>query len=118
MKPIFEHDCTACVYLGSDFDHDFYICSNKDEHPCLSTLIARYGVDGDYSSGLEFCWSNPYLNKALELAFYKGELWGELYDYLKRKQHEWFLYIEQDYEYKLGMEKRWAEHPVQRFILY
>jgi len=45
-----EHDCDGCSYLGSlDYQGvpiDFYYCPNEP------TLVARYGPDGDYSSGM------------------------------------------------------------------
>lgn len=62
-KPLFEHDCNECVFLGlfmskkyeaSIFDHrnyDLYFCNQGG----LFTVIARYGNDGhSYISGLPF----------------------------------------------------------------
>lgn len=44
--PKFTHDgCPACEFLGTYFDHDVYICRNK-EKPELSTIMARWGNDG------------------------------------------------------------------------
>jgi len=46
----FQHDCTACVCLGTFEDPDegyleFYWCSNKGS-PSLDSVIARYGNEG------------------------------------------------------------------------
>lgn len=47
--PKFQHDCTACIFLGHFEDHDLYYC---DREP---TVIARFGDDGpQYGSGLAF----------------------------------------------------------------
>jgi len=42
----FEHDCDRCLFLGHYDGYDLYACSD--------TLIARYGLDGDYISGACF----------------------------------------------------------------
>jgi len=47
MKPFYEHDCPMCVFLGHYENQDLYYCDNEP------TLIARYGSDGDYVSGME-----------------------------------------------------------------
>ena len=53
LGPQFEHDCDHCIFLGRYDGQDLYF------HPQRSqiqgdTVISRYGVDGDYSSGLMF----------------------------------------------------------------
>ena len=47
--PLFQHDCSFCNFLGNFNGHDLYHCKGVSE-----TLIARYGGDGDYVSGLVF----------------------------------------------------------------
>ncbi len=58
-KPVYEHDCNNCTYLGSinrdlgggEKLFDLYFC----EQGKLPTVIARYGNKGDsYISGMEF----------------------------------------------------------------
>lgn len=49
--PHHTHDCKACISLG-DFsfmgtDYDLYICNKQADGV---TLVARYGIDGDYAS--------------------------------------------------------------------
>lgn len=70
MNPIHEHDCDRCRYLGSDteYNFDYYYC------PSEPTLVARYGVDGQYMSGIAFYQSNPHINKAGNLAIESGLL--------------------------------------------
>lgn len=38
MKPKWTHDCKACKYVGSDTDHDWYVCRDS--------VVARFGDDG------------------------------------------------------------------------
>ena len=54
--PTYTHDCDKCIFLGSfqgeDGDHDLYV-HRDDEHPALTTVIARWGNDGpENNSGL------------------------------------------------------------------
>jgi hypothetical protein len=56
MKPVFEHDCKACVYLGTIKDkrdlYDLYYCPADLLGP---TVIARWSSNGpDYMSGMVF----------------------------------------------------------------
>lgn len=48
-KPIHEHDCDSCYFLGCHNGEDLYFCGNE----AISgwTLISRYGKHGDYCSG-------------------------------------------------------------------
>jgi hypothetical protein len=57
-KPIFEHDCEKCIFLGHYEGYDLYFCKNEP------TVIARYGENGDYMSGLIFADINPVLGEA------------------------------------------------------
>lgn len=114
MKPIHEHDCIACIYLGSDKENDYYFHRHK-EHLCLSTLIYRYGIDGDYGSGSNFCMSSVGSNKALELAYTNSILTEEEIAYLKNIQDEWFDYCERHLDYKASVEESWKG--LIRFVL-
>ena len=52
MKPIHKHDCECCQFLGSFKGEDLYYHEEN-----RITLIARFGEDGDYTSGLTFAKS-------------------------------------------------------------
>ena len=122
-KPYHEHDCQNCIYLGSSTetenghtsDYDYYFCHHKGEHPCLSSLIARYGENGDYSSGLSFVMSTIPLNKALQLAAEQNVLPDDVKEYIKKQQASWFKYCETDKDYADGNDKRWEGR--EKFIL-
>lgn len=48
--PMFRHDCQRCRYLGSDNQHDHYVCES-DSNLDMRSLVARYSSDGpDYIS--------------------------------------------------------------------
>ena len=127
-KPVHQHDCDACIFLGlmSNKEQeaqgrqvDLYLHppTNEDFYDC--TFIARYSSEGgDYSSGNEFCWSNPYLNQALRMAYEKGMLKGELLAGLRHEQQRWLNYCEKDVDYKARIDERYAvEHGTERFLL-
>lgn len=76
IEPFHQHDCESCVYLGSerldffegdDVDYDFYFCPEDDGLP--GSIIARYGENGDYSSGTGFAFSMPALNIAFQKCY-------------------------------------------------
>lgn len=78
MNLRFQHDCGACVPLGTVSEHDLYFCPQG----FLPTVIARYGASGpEYLSGLEVArsvraeldWGHP-LAQALTLAEKAGHL--------------------------------------------
>lgn len=46
--PRFKHDCKYCTSLGQWNEYDLYHCS----WTLTPTLIARYGTNGDYLSGI------------------------------------------------------------------
>lgn len=54
-EPMYEHDCTKCVFLGRYVPRngnppcDLYY---QGESPRGESVIARYGPDGDYASGM------------------------------------------------------------------
>ncbi len=79
----YVHDCTACIYLGSDEIDDFYFCKSI-QGTKYSTLIARHSDEGPAYTSFEVCTvealnqahrKNDHswcLNKALNLAKEKG----------------------------------------------
>jgi hypothetical protein len=67
LEPKHEHDCDACVYLGSDQWYDYYFCPRGDQ-----TLIARYGPDGQYDSGMCFYGRNGSITEAGNRAIARG----------------------------------------------
>jgi hypothetical protein len=64
QKPIHQHDCDSCTYLGTINErdgsiYDCYCC--KQNSPNDWCLIGRYGVDGNYvSSDLAMLNSNVF----------------------------------------------------------
>lgn len=74
FKPVHDHDCDACTYLKTvNIDNRVY-----DLYHCLQgstrhTVIARYGVDGDYLSGLS-CSDDGILRRAAYAAIEAGLL--------------------------------------------
>lgn len=73
--PRFVHDCACCIYLG-DFSEngktvDLYAHASGE----TPTVIARYGADGDYHSGLSFSYgASPALTEARRRAEERGLL--------------------------------------------
>jgi hypothetical protein len=59
QKPQHEHNCKRCVFLGRHGMDDLYF-HDGGTAAHFTTLIARCGKDGDYSSGLAF--SVPYIS--------------------------------------------------------
>lgn len=63
-KPYHEHDCNCCHFLGSMLipshfkNHGYPEEMDLYYHPGKhDTVIARFGVDGDYMSGVDFAKS-------------------------------------------------------------
>ena len=54
MTKRFEHDCDDCIFLGQYANYDLYAHSGDRE----SSIIYRYGDEGDYGSGLNIT-TNP-----------------------------------------------------------
>lgn len=58
FKPFHKHDCNNCTHLKSvtvdNTNYDLYFCTQGFDEPYCHTLIARYGKDGDYLSGMKF----------------------------------------------------------------
>lgn len=76
-----EHDCDECTYLGTLEDHDLYIC----ERGPGKTLIARFGIDGDYKSGLHCVGSDFHITTAYRVAYFAGYIGA--YDLPKIVRH-------------------------------
>lgn len=62
------HDCDECVFLGAESQYDLYFCGANP------TVIARYGTEGDYLSGLALVSKVPVLAVAAGLALDRGLL--------------------------------------------
>lgn len=67
----YEHDCDQCVFLGTQGRYDLYYCNANP------TVIARYGVYGDYISGLLVASEVPELAIAVVRAINAGLLTTE-----------------------------------------
>ena len=63
-RPMFDHDCDSCIFLGHYDGHDLY--HHKEG---METFVARYGNDGpEYKSGKVFSYGmDEHLTKAREL---------------------------------------------------
>ena len=61
-----EHDCGDCTYLGPWQDADLYACilGHGPDDLKIDTVVARYGSEGEYKSGLDFVNSIPALGMA------------------------------------------------------
>lgn len=49
-KPIHEHDCDHCKFLGTFNGQDLYYHPPVDKELKYWTLVSRYGKHGDYQS--------------------------------------------------------------------
>ena len=76
MKPLHQHDCTCCIYLGTVEECDLYYCGQSGFG---STVSARFSSDGpDYLSGL--CFSKKGIlrvaaKRAIKLGYLSVEEW-------------------------------------------
>lgn len=66
----YEHDCDLCTTLGEWHEFDLYFCTQGGS----PTVIARYGTDEKYLSGLDFVIVYAPLVVAAERARAKGLL--------------------------------------------
>ena len=72
-KPLYEHDCNECVFLGVFNTQDLYSCKTN-ESPASATVIARRSSEeSDYSSGIGFK-HNANLLEATRRALEVGSL--------------------------------------------
>jgi hypothetical protein len=61
--------CENCTFLGSIDNHDYYFCPQHG----IPTVIARYGPDHEYESGMCFAYGeSTHLTAAREMAKHKG----------------------------------------------
>jgi hypothetical protein len=70
-EPQFEHDCTACIFLGRWFGsaHDHQPAEDYDLYACKGTVVARYNNHGAaYLSGTVFRNVNAAIRTAAERA--------------------------------------------------
>lgn len=72
--PIHEHDCSQCKFLGNYTDKevdkgDLYFCQQGGVVP---TVIFRYGIGPDYTSGMKFAERIPSLAEAKKRATKEG----------------------------------------------
>lgn len=76
-EPQYVHDCDNCIFLGQYMEndgtlYDLYFCSTEP------TVIARYGEEGKYLSGLRFAIYDIFsiretpLSVALKRAYERG----------------------------------------------
>lgn len=84
-SPLYQHDCSRCVYLGPYKDHandsvDLYVCATLTGR----SVIARYSSSGpDYQSGTCFSYgSNDALTEARLRAQARGILEFDTYEAL------------------------------------
>ena len=77
MKPLYEHDCAGCRYLGTSLEdgvrYDLYYCGGHECGPG-NTVVCRYGNDGpEYKSGMAFAdnGKEPYA-EAKRRAIFSG----------------------------------------------
>lgn len=75
-KPLFGHDCRHCKFLGSyqspenNWWYDLYYCGNGGFNMLEESVVARYGLNGNYGSG--FFLGLPELLEAMKRAVQKG----------------------------------------------
>ena len=67
-KPIHQHDCKDCECLGRFAEYDLWFHPAFGNDTFRATTILRYGIDGEYSSGLCFA-SGVYIAKTVSGRF-------------------------------------------------
>jgi hypothetical protein len=73
MRPLYEHDCDQCTFLGTFEGRDLYHCAGS--RPAFQTLIERSSSDGsDYRSGIFAADTNRYIREAKRRATERGLL--------------------------------------------
>lgn len=94
--PLYEHDCEYCKFLGTYEDtKDLYICPDQATG---TTVICRYSSYGpDYSSGIQFVFSNTDLMEAAFRAINAKLIDPELvYKVILRDLRDWREKLEKD----------------------
>lgn len=66
---LFTHDCDTCIFLGRFEGADLYVHPEGD-----TTVIARFGEGGNYTSGLVFVGRVRHLTEAHSRALKLGHL--------------------------------------------
>lgn len=105
-KPVHEHDCSNCTYVGSynvvsiyseeiNQHFDIYYCFAKSNNLTMVSLIARWGKDSHYYSYAHF---ESDFNEALE---YLEKQWTK-HDYYPTKlaSFAWLKFIEDHPQFK------------------
>lgn len=64
-----KHDCEQCRPLGEFMEFDLYFCEQQIGGP---TVIARFGPNGNYNSGMCFADTMPELGEAKRRAIQAG----------------------------------------------
>lgn len=79
LKPLYEHDCELCTYLGSKDGVDMYVCEEDeyDDPGRRTVLIRRSNHISDYVAGIIHDQSFPLLRTAADLAFRSNLLYRE-----------------------------------------
>jgi hypothetical protein len=60
-SPLYKHDCNTCQFLGRFEEFDLYFCESS-----FPTVIARYGKEEKYKSGM--CFATPDIDQSLYAA--------------------------------------------------
>ena len=90
--PCYEHNCSACVFLGRYGTYDLYACVPKEK---MTTVVARYDNEpSEYSSGIEFAnGTDSPLSEAFERALGAGlipDYWPSAYLDERLFGDDWF----------------------------
>lgn len=70
MVERFELEGPGCIYLGPHGRYDLYV--HLRDGGSISTVIARYGPEGEYISGTAFINHYPELREAADRAIALG----------------------------------------------
>jgi hypothetical protein len=72
----YEHTCEDCKPLGEFKEFDLYYCPQNMGSTSIPTVIARFGENGEYYSGLVFADKIEPLGiakaRAIEAGYIKG----------------------------------------------
>lgn len=71
-KPRYPHECDKCEFLGRYEEFDLYFCPSPIQRIGGATVIARFGEDDEYCSGLQL--PLPELIEAKKRAVERGLL--------------------------------------------
>ncbi len=90
VPPHYEHDCNTCVFLGTytnpDTSDKFDLYYHPvDAHSFGETIIARYGIEGDYISGLTLVGFDRTLTVAYRRAHDQGLVEKSVSEFLDQR---------------------------------